>query len=61
MTLLNVGAPFPNQLLTVVLRHEAKKLASILDGKTVLIIGKVCEYRGKPQIVVKDPESLIIK
>jgi hypothetical protein len=52
--LVNVGAAYPNQLLTVVLRGEAKKLGADLDGKTIRVSGKITEYKGKPQIEVVD-------
>jgi micrococcal nuclease len=64
-TLLNVGAPFPNQLLTVVIYGDVR---SKLTGepektyfdKTITVSGKVELYKGKPQIIVQDPAQLAL-
>jgi hypothetical protein len=60
MVLLNIGAAYPNQPLTVVLRGKAKAIAKEVDGKQITIIGKVTEYKGKPQIEVSEPEMIIV-
>ncbi|WP_342644899.1 S1/P1 nuclease [Mucilaginibacter sp. CSA2-8R] len=60
MVLLNVGAAYPNQPLTVVLRGKAKELATKVDGKEITIIGKVSLYKAKPQIEVSNPKDIII-
>ena len=52
--LVNVGAAYPNQVLTVVLRDDAKSLAGSLDGKNIAVTGNIELYKGKPEIVVKD-------
>jgi len=61
MVLVNVGAVYPNQLLTVVLRGKAKAIAKEVDGKQITIIGKISEYKGKPQIEVSDPKMVIVQ
>jgi hypothetical protein len=58
LTLVNLGAEYPNQLLTVVLRGEAANLASAIDGKVIRVTGKVEMYKGKPEIVVRDPRMV---
>lgn len=60
MVLLNVGATYPNQLLTVVLRGKAKAIAVKVDGKEITILGKVSLYKGKPQIEVSDPQDIVV-
>jgi len=60
MTLVNVGAAYPNQLLTVVLRGEAKDKFTDLEGKTITVTGKLVNYKSKPEIVVADPRQLKI-
>jgi hypothetical protein len=60
IVLVNVGAAYPNQLLTVVLRGEAKTLASTIDGKQICVSGKVIDYNGKPEIIVTDPAQIVI-
>jgi len=52
MILVNVGAPYPDAPLTIVLRNEAKALASQVDQKTITVTGKVVDYKGKPEIIV---------
>jgi len=59
LTLVNLGAAYPNQLMTVVLRGAATGLATEIDGKTVRVTGKVEMYRGKPEIVVRDPKMIV--
>lgn len=59
MVLINVGATYPNQLLTVVLKGDAKTIASKIDGKTMMVTGKVIEYKGKPEIVITNADQLL--
>jgi hypothetical protein len=59
--LVNLGADYPNALLTLVVRGNAKTLAADMDGKTVTVTGKVIDYKGRPEIEVKEPAELILK
>jgi hypothetical protein len=52
MALVNLGAANPDSPLTVVLRGDAKSLASELEGKMITVTGKVVKYKGRPEIVV---------
>ena len=61
LTLVNLGAAYPDQLMTVVLRGEATGLAAEIDGKTIRVTGKVEMYKGKPEIIVRDPKMIIIE
>jgi len=61
MVLVNVGAAFPNQLLTVVLKDETKDLANKIDGKEITVTGELIEYKGKPEIIVKKNSMIQIK
>jgi len=58
MVLVNVGAPYPNQLLTLVLKGKALALISKIDTKSLTVTGKVVLYKGKPEIVVTDPAQV---
>jgi len=58
MTLVNLGAAYPNQLMTIVLKEGAKDLK--LDGKTITVKGKVIDYKGKPEIEVTDPQQITV-
>ncbi len=58
LTLVNMGASYPDQPMTVVLKGAAKDLAASIDGKTVCVTGKIILYKGKPEIIVSDPDML---
>jgi len=58
LTLVNMGASYPDQLMTVVLKGAAKDLAASIDGATVCVTGKIILYKGKPEIIVTDPGML---
>lgn len=58
LTLVNLGAAYPDQLMTVVLKGGAKDAYTGIDGKTVCVTGKIVLYKGKPEIVVTDPKML---
>jgi hypothetical protein len=61
--LVYLGAAYPNQHLTIVLRGEAKEFAKVLqyEGeyvKRIRVIGKVSESKGEPQIEVSELNKL---
>ena len=63
-TLLNLGAAYPNQLLTVVIYGEARKLFKeapevFFKDKNICVTGKITLYKDKPQIVIYRPEQII--
>jgi hypothetical protein len=58
MILVNLGAAYPNQLLTLALKGKAKDLGNQLDSKTITIEGEVINYKGKPEIIVTDPTKI---
>ncbi|TWI83268.1 hypothetical protein IQ13_1376 [Lacibacter cauensis] len=65
-TLLNIGAAFPNQQLTVVIWGDVRKQfeqapEELFKDKEVCIVGKVELYKEKPQIVLKRKEQLLLK
>ncbi len=60
MVLVNLGAAYPNQLLPLALKGEAKHLASQIEGKTVTVEGTIIEYKGKPEIVVAETSKITI-
>ena len=45
--LVNLGGPYPKQLLTVVLKGDARQLAGQIDDKTITVQGKVIDYPGQ--------------
>ena len=58
LTLVNLGAAYPNQPLTIVLRDAARDIGPGLDGKNICVTGMVVSYRNKPEIVVTDPKMI---
>jgi hypothetical protein len=58
LTLVNLGAAYPDQLLTVVLRGDALNACQGLDGQTICVTGKVVSYKDKPEIVVTNPKMI---
>lgn len=64
-TFLDMGAPYPNQPLVVVIwgderSHFSYPLES-LKGKSICVSGRVTLYRGKPEIVVSDEKQIILQ
>lgn len=63
-TLINLGAKYPNQLLTVVIFKDVKdKLGyNPLEEKyvqgVVVAKGRIVLYKDKPQIVISDPKQI---
>lgn len=58
-TLINMGAAFPNQLLTVVIYGDDRRKMSADPEKAfadqqLTVSGKVELYKGRPQIVVRE-------
>ncbi|GGA95938.1 S1/P1 nuclease [Mucilaginibacter rubeus] len=58
MVLVNMGAAYPKQLLTLAMKGKAKAVGLTLTGKTITVIGKVISYDGKPEIVVTEPDQV---
>ena len=64
-TLLNIGATYPNQLLTVVIYGEDRKRMELDPEKTfanadLSVTGKVELFKVKPQIVITDKSQLSV-
>lgn len=58
---LNIDANYPNNEFTAVIFKKYAELfpdAKKLEGKKVEISGKIEEYKGKPQIVIKKVEQI---
>ncbi len=66
MTLLDVGGFNPNQELTLMIsgtdRPKFKgKPEDDYKGKEVTITGKIIDFKGKPEIVITDPEQIKVE
>ncbi len=62
-TFLNMGATFPDQLLTIVIWGDTRKLFSYtpeekLKNKIVCITGRIGQFNSKPQIVIYNVTQL---
>ncbi|HET7117417.1 MAG TPA: hypothetical protein VFI29_13050 [Hanamia sp.] len=65
-TFLNLGASYPDNLLTVVIfgddRINFKEPPEIMyDGKEICVTGEIKEFKGKPEIIVDTPDKIIIE
>ncbi len=59
--LLDIGAKYPNQSLTVVIEGKDVTLnPADLVGKKVYVKGTVTMYKDKPEIVVTDPRCIYL-
>lgn len=61
-TLLNLGATYPDQLLTVVIentsRQNFKDPENYYVNKDVMVRGRLTLYNGKPQIVIQNRDQI---
>jgi hypothetical protein len=61
-TLLDLGSPYPNQIFTAVIfgsdrtKFGAPEISE--RAKEVCVTGEIFLYKGKPQIVLHDPNQL---
>jgi DNA/RNA endonuclease YhcR with UshA esterase domain len=64
-TFLNLERPYPNQPFTVVIlggdRPSFGSPEVTLPGKRICVTGEIEIYRGKPEIVAKDPAQLVVE
>jgi micrococcal nuclease len=61
-TFLNLDKPYPSQVFTVLIWGENRDKFGTPEEKyrekQVCVTGKIAEYRGAPEIVVSDPQSI---
>lgn len=65
MTLLNLGAAYPNSTMTVVIYKKdrdkwSQDPISLYNGKKICVTGKAHDYNGKPEIIVSSPDEIKI-
>jgi hypothetical protein len=63
---LNLDQPHPNQIFTIVIwgsdRNKFKNPPETsFRGKRICVTGIIESYRGKPEIVVRSPDQIIVK
>lgn len=65
ITQVSLGEKFPNSPLTVIVfaknYAKFKPLEELLKDKNVCINGTITTYKGKAQIVVEEPEDIIVQ
>ena len=64
--LLNMGADYPNhELVIAIFEGDWKKFdykpAEFLKGKDICITGKLVMYKGKPEIIVNNPNQISVQ
>lgn len=63
-TYLNLGRPYPEQLLTIVIwgtdREGFEKPESRYFGKRICVTGKIRWFKGRPEIIARDPSQIVI-
>ena len=64
-TFLNFDRPYPNHTFTVVIWGDVrdrfeKAPEAMFEGAHVCVTGRVETYRGKPQIVLRDPKQILV-
>jgi len=61
---INMGDRFPKHAFTLVIwKSDLKKFEynlKTLEGKQLAVTGLIEEYRGKPQIIVKNPGQIMV-
>ncbi len=65
-TFLNLDQPHPDQIFTVVIwgsdRYKFKNPPeTFFKGERICVTGIIESYRGKPEIVVRSPDQIIVK
>jgi DNA/RNA endonuclease YhcR with UshA esterase domain len=66
ITQINLGGAFPNNLLTIVIfgksyKNFTSEMSERYQGKNVCVTGKIEMYKGKPQIIVENPNDIHIQ
>ena len=61
-TLLDLGKAYPHAVFTAVIygdnRSKFGTPETLLRGKRICVTGQISDYRGKPEIVLTDPNQL---
>lgn len=65
-TFINLGAPYPRQLLSIVIAKDAraafeKTPEELFENKSICVDGKIELYKGRPQIEVTDKKQVNVQ
>lgn len=63
VTLLDVGAKYPDTFLTIMIPDDARKLfkkppEEYYKGANVCVTGKILLFKEKPEIIVRNPDQI---
>ena len=63
VTLLDVGAKYPDTFLTIMIPDDARKLfkkppEEYYKGASVCVTGTIQLFKGKPEIIVRNPAQI---
>jgi DNA/RNA endonuclease YhcR with UshA esterase domain len=62
VTMLNMGAKYPNQTFTVVVTGKQIELNyDGIVGKHICVTGDASLYKGKPEIMIYHPDQIVFK
>ncbi len=66
ITFINLGAAYPNSLLTVVIHADDRSnfpqpVETMYDNKNVCVTGIIKEYKGRYEIDVTQPAEIVIE
>lgn len=65
-TFLNLDKPYPEQVFTVVIwgddrAHFKQEPETAFSGKRLCVAGRIEAYKGKPQIIARDPAQIVVE
>ncbi len=65
-TFLDLGAPYPDSPLTIVIWGDDRgnfpnPPETYYRDKDICVTGRILIYKGKPEIIVRDPHQIIVK
>ena len=60
---LNIGAPYPNQTMTIFIPAASASTftPTTFQRKQIMVRGTIVTYKGKPEIVVKLPAQIRVR
>jgi DNA/RNA endonuclease YhcR with UshA esterase domain len=66
ITLIDIGASHPEELLTLLIKGDDRKKfknppETDLKGKKICVTGQIIDYKGKPEIVITDPDQIKVQ
>jgi DNA/RNA endonuclease YhcR with UshA esterase domain len=63
-TFIDMGGRYPNNVFTAVIFSENESKfprVDSLEGKTIDVTGRIIVYKGRPEIILNDPEQIRVR